>query len=88
MGFTLVTPMMKEVNLITQVEPNDKKILKYISAKKSGGGRGGMKSKLNVAMIAADKGIETHIANGKREHIVLDILGGMNVGTKFLARTN
>lgn len=74
--------------LINEVEPNDKKILKYISSKKSGGGRGGMKSKLNVAMIASNKGIETHIANGKRAHIVLDILGGMNVGTKFLARTN
>ena len=74
--------------LISEVSPNDTKVLKYISSKKSGGGRGGMKSKLNVALIAADKGIETHIANGKVKDIVLDILSGKKVGTKFLAKKN
>ncbi|WP_286744990.1 glutamate 5-kinase [Roseivirga sp. UBA1976] len=46
-------------------------------------GRGGMGSKLKIAQGAAAKDITTYIANGKRERVILDIVEGKRVGTKF-----
>ena len=47
---------------------------KYILPSKSSAGRGGMESKCHIALDAASKGIKVIIANGKREHILEDIL--------------
>ncbi len=44
-------------------------------------GRGGMGSKLNIAKKTAAKNIDTFIANGKTQNVILDILEGKNVGT-------
>lgn len=55
----------------------------YISAEKSGMGRGGMQSKFEIAEKTAQRGIETYIANGKRDNVILEILNGMDVGTRF-----
>ncbi|MFT6055552.1 MAG: glutamate 5-kinase [Roseivirga sp.] len=46
-------------------------------------GRGGMMSKLKIAQNAASKDITTFIANGKQERVILDIMEGKKVGTKF-----
>ncbi|SOE19906.1 glutamate 5-kinase [Spirosomataceae bacterium TFI 002] len=51
--------------------------------KEEGEGRGGMSSKLNVAKAAAAKNIPTYIANGKRENVIVDIVNGMEIGTKI-----
>lgn len=60
---------------------------KYVqkTTKSEGEGRGGMKSKLKIAKQSAKKNIPTYIANGKRENIIIDILEGKKVGTKFFA---
>jgi len=55
------------------------------SNKAEGEGRGGMKSKLKIAKETARKDIPTYIANGKQKNIIVDILKGKNVGTKFYA---
>lgn len=55
-----------------------------ISDDKSTQGRGGMKSKYEIASKAASNGIDTYIAHGKRENVLLDILDGKQVGTRFL----
>ncbi|GAB3661344.1 hypothetical protein GCM10028791_35830 [Echinicola sediminis] len=52
------------------------------STKGEAEGRGGMKSKLNVAKEAARKNIPTYIANGNKENMILDIVDGKEVGTK------
>lgn len=54
------------------------------STKKEGEGRGGMASKLKVAKKTAKAGIPTTIARGKSNNVIVDILEGKNVGTKFL----
>ncbi len=56
---------------------------KYIqkSTKGEGEGRGGMKSKVNVAQKSAKNNIPTYIANGKTENIILDIIDDEYVGT-------
>lgn len=46
-------------------------------------GRGGMKSKLKIAKKTALMNIPTYIANGKRSNVILDIVNGEEVGTKF-----
>ncbi|MBC2604867.1 glutamate 5-kinase [Pelagicoccus albus] len=48
---------------------------------------GGMVSKLDAAILAADSGSETYIANGAAENIILRIIDGEQVGTRFLRST-
>ena len=63
----------------------DENVEKYVqqSEKGEGEGRGGMESKIKIAKGTAAKNITTYIANGKREDVILDIMAGKPVGTKF-----
>lgn len=51
-------------------------------------GTGGMHTKLEAAQIATDIGADMVIANGVDMGIIGDIVGGVNVGTLFLAHKN
>lgn len=53
------------------------------SSKGEGEGRGGMESKLKIAKETAKKNIPTYIANGKRKNVIVDVLSGKDIGTKF-----
>jgi len=66
---------------------HDEDVEKYVqkSEKGEGEGRGGMKSKLKIAKETAKKNIPTFIANGKQKNVIVDLLEGKNVGTKFYA---
>ena len=56
-----------------------------ISASRSSSGRGGMKTKCNVALSISASGIPVIIANGKRENILLSVLNGDDVPcTRFI----
>lgn len=44
---------------------------------------GGMVSKLEAAKLAAESGCETYIADGSAENIILRIIDGETVGTRF-----
>jgi len=63
----------------------DQDVEQYIqeSNKGEGEGRGGMESKLGIAKSTAAKEIPTYIANGKRENVIVDIVNGKEVGTRF-----
>jgi len=63
----------------------DQDVEKYVqeSEKGEGEGRGGMESKIKIAKETAAQNIPTYIANGKRRNVILDILAGKPVGTKF-----
>ncbi|SHI36672.1 glutamate 5-kinase [Mesonia phycicola] len=63
----------------------DQNVEKYVqtSEKGEGEGRGGMSSKLKIAKGTANKNIPTYIANGKRHNVIVDIIDGKDVGTKF-----
>lgn len=52
------------------------------NTKEEGEGRGGMKSKLDVAQKSANRNIETFIVNGNTENIIVDIIDGNFYGTK------
>ena len=72
-GLYTGNPSSPEAKLIPSVEPG-KDISEYISTEKSGFGRGGMQTKSNIAQKVAQEGIAVLIANGKREHILCDLL--------------
>lgn len=48
---------------------------------KSQNGRGGMASKLSIARKMAARGIQTHIAAAREEHVVARLLAGEPIGT-------
>lgn len=56
------------------------------SGKKSGFGRGGILTKCQTAEKIAGMGIPVHIANGRTENIVVKVLSGEQVGTRFPAK--
>lgn len=66
--------------------PNIKSFERHITEEKSNFGRGGMRTKFEIAKRLARLGITTHIANGKRRGVLYDIEKGLPVGTKFLPK--
>ena len=61
-------------------------LIKYISAEKSGFGRGGMITKCTIARKIASQGIDVFIANGTRDSIITDIVRRKDVPyTHFVA---
>ncbi|MCJ7613586.1 glutamate 5-kinase [Candidatus Bathyarchaeota archaeon] len=81
-GLYTMNPKKRGAQLITKVEKITPE-LKYEVEGKSRLGKGGMKTKLKAAEIAATSGVPLVIANSQRENVVLDILAGKQVGTLF-----
>lgn len=62
-----------------------KDLSSYIQSSKSSFGRGGMLTKTGIARKVADEGIQVIIANGRRDNILLDIIGNKEVPhTRFV----
>ncbi len=59
---------------------------RYITPEKSSGGRRGIRTKFNVALKLAKRGITAYIVNGKKRNALIDVMGGRHIGTKFLPR--
>ncbi len=69
----------KEGKVIKKLEKNAKV---YFGAK-SLVGTGGMYSKVLVGFESARKGIQTIIANAHKKNVILEIISGKQIGTKF-----
>lgn len=80
-------PDDEDSDLLQEVTP-DQQVEGFVqsSVKKEAEGRGGMASKLKIAKMMSKKGIPTYIANGKEENVIIDILEGKQVGTKFIKK--
>ena len=72
-GIFTAPPGSPEAELLREIQPGDS-ISQYIHPGKSDFGRGGMLTKSAIARKAAKEGIEVMIANGKREHILTDLI--------------
>lgn len=70
--------------------PYVKKIDQSIRSLAGGAGSernvGGMITKLQAAEIAADGGVDTIIANGRRKNVLLDLVAKKKIGTHFSLR--
>jgi len=67
-------------------EENAGSVESFITNDTSGSGRGGMRTKFNVARRLAQQGTEVFIANGKQLSALDEILAGKTVATHFIAR--
>ena len=79
----------KEARFISFVPEITKELL-FMGKGTSGSdvGTGGMSAKLAAARIATDSGADMVIANGDHVEAVMEIVGGKETGTLFLAHTN
>ena len=74
--------------LINKIDQDSEDLDQYISAEKSGFGRGGMITKCTIARKIASEGINVFIANGTRDSIITDIVRGKDVPyTHFIPST-
>jgi glutamate 5-kinase len=67
-------PDHPSAKVIREVKMDTENLAKHIRTSKSEFGRGGMVTKSNIARKVAEQGIHVHIANGKRENILLELL--------------
>ena len=72
--------------IIHTVESVDERIYALAGGTGSALGSGGMVTKLNAAVIAAEAGCEMVIANGDKPELLYDIAQGKPVGTRFLKK--
>ena len=81
-------PKDKNARVISEIRYADISFFeKHIMPDTSEFGRGGMLTKFKVARKLAEQEITTHIANGLQPGVLLDILAGKSVGTKFLPQS-
>lgn len=84
MLLTNVDGVMEDGRVIPIVDFKNTNIYKCISPTKSSFGRGGMITKCKIAERMSQVGIKTHIINGTKSNIILDVLNGESVGTTFI----
>jgi glutamate 5-kinase len=76
----------KEPNatLIEEVPKIDESIWMLAGVSRTGLGVGGMTTKLQAAELATRSGVTVMIANGSRPNVIMDVISGKSVGTRFL----
>jgi glutamate 5-kinase len=82
------SPLQKDAKVISEINPKKLDYEDFISPEKSSFGRGGMLTKCHVAERLSYLGIETFVVNGKRPDVILDLLGGKRIGTRFVPQKN
>lgn len=74
-----------DAKLIRRVETLTPEILEMAGGAGSWRGTGGMATKLSAAKIATEAGCDMVITNGQRTEDLYGIVGGAEIGTRFLA---
>ncbi len=69
--------------LLDEVAADDPLLAVTAKASGSARGSGGMASKLAAARMASWSGVKAVIAAARREHVLVDAVGGFSVGTSF-----
>src|SRR5882757_7485441 len=81
-------PDTEDTNVIEEVNGAAIDFSAFISLGRSQFGRGGMITKLTMAQKIAQLGIAVHIANGTKDHILIDVLENNVVHTHFAPNKN
>ena len=85
-GLYNMAPSLEGAELIKRVYNIDSNIRSVAKGAVSNLGTGGMKTKINAAMIAMEEGIAMAIVNGSRPDNIYDVISGKEVGTLFLRK--
>jgi glutamate 5-kinase len=72
---------------VPEVQPDDAQAESFVRPDTSGGGTGGMSTKLKAARAAASRGTAAVIAAGKEPGVLTRVLAGEDVGTLFWPAT-
>ncbi|KEO75517.1 glutamate 5-kinase [Anditalea andensis] len=75
-------PGAELIRTVDQKSPQD--LNQYILSHKSSFGRGGMLTKINMAMKSADLGIGVYIANGKKDNVLVELFDNTLACTYFI----
>lgn len=75
-----------DARLLSRVDADEVEALNGAGGSTSGAGRGGMRSKVEAALVAARGGCQTVIASGRDPSVLPSLLAGEDVGTWFPAR--
>ncbi len=81
-------PKDKKSEVIQEVSASMTGFSSFITTQKSQFGRGGMITKSTMAHKVAQLGIAVHIANGKKDNILLDVLNELVINTRFIPQKN
>lgn len=79
-------PNIPGTALLTTYDSKKINLAQIATGKKSGFGRGGILTKCQTSEKIASMGIPVHIANGRTENVIIRILKGDEIGTRFPAR--
>jgi glutamate 5-kinase len=77
-------PKLPGSAIIEEVKGDGIDFSSFVSTGRSQFGRGGMITKSTIAQKTAQLGIAVHIANGKQDNILLDVLDNKAVHTRFV----
>lgn len=75
-------------DVIPEFQPAEEMPRHIISSEKSSFGKGGMQNKFGVAQSIARHGTEVFITNSKEKDVILRILRGESVGSRFIPSNN
>lgn len=81
-------PKNPQAKVIPIITPEMTNFSSFVNSGKSSFGRGGMITKCHIASRLTGIGINVHIANGKKDNVILDVLKGIQTGTVFPAHKN
>ncbi|MDR0989042.1 MAG: glutamate 5-kinase [Prevotellaceae bacterium] len=83
-------PSDAQAEVIREITRSNQDLSSFINVSKSSFGRGGMLTKTAIARKVADEGITVFIANGRRDHILIDLLTHpqTTLGTRFVPSAN
>lgn len=79
------SPDHAAATLVARIDPGTEEWHRYVGPETSQFGRGGMHTKCATAAKLSALGITTHIANGRRSHVLQSIIDGESIGTTFTA---
>ncbi|MEK7673440.1 MAG: glutamate 5-kinase [Patescibacteria group bacterium] len=74
----------KDGKVIKEFAADEEMPIHIISSSKSSFGKGGMQNKFGVAQAVAKNGTEVFITNSKTPDVLTRIVGGENVGSRFV----
>lgn len=77
-----------KAQLLSVVEKITPQIRQIAGGSSTGLGTGGMSTKITAADIATRSGVETIIASGARENVLVDLANGKAIGSKFLVQSD
>lgn len=86
--YTMDPTLNDRAELLSEVTAITAEVEAYAGGANSGLGTGGMATKLSAAKLATASGTEVRIVDGREPDVILRVLRGESIGTRFLAGVN